>query len=71
MRRRDSAPEMAEMTALGAAYLAGLKTGFYESEEKLKEFVTADGYFSPSKDERERERLIGGWKAAVARCRSQ
>lgn len=60
----------AEATALGAAFLAGLAVGFFESREKLpincKENVT----FNPSIDQETRKKRIDGWYRAVRACRA-
>ena len=58
-------PRIAETTALGAAYLAGLAVGFWESREQLAQLWQADRRFTPSMDEGTRERLYDGWRDAV------
>ncbi|HLY20136.1 MAG TPA: glycerol kinase GlpK [Bryobacteraceae bacterium] len=63
-------PEDIETTALGAAYLAGLATGFWKSVEEVERFWRAERRFEPSMDAAARDRLFAGWKDAVARCRS-
>ena len=60
-------PRVAETTALGAAYLAGLCTGFWESIEELKKIETADKIYSPHMPELTRFELLNGWKKAVDR----
>jgi glycerol kinase len=59
-----------ETTALGAAYLAGLATGFWKNEEEVEGFWRAERRFEPSMPADVRERLFGEWNDAVARCRS-
>lgn len=59
-----------ETTALGAAYLAGLATGFYHNKEDLQSFWRAERTFEPSMSEDRRQELFAGWKAAVKRCRA-
>jgi len=59
-----------ETTALGAAYLAGLATGFWKSVEEIESFWRAERRFEPQMDPAVRERLFGEWKSAVSRCRS-
>lgn len=54
-----------ETTALGAAYLAGLAVGFYESKEALQEMTLAAERFEPVMEEETREQLYDGWKTAV------
>jgi glycerol kinase len=62
-------PTDVETTALGAAYLAGLASGYFQSPEQLREFWRAERVFEPNMAEDEREELYAGWKTAVARCR--
>lgn len=62
-------PVDVETTALGAAYLAGLATGFWKSLEEVESFWRADRRFEPHMPREVRERLFGEWKSAVARCR--
>ena len=59
-------PKMVENTALGAAYLAGLTTGYWKSEEELRKNQKTDRIFEPGMDEKERKERIKGWKRAVA-----
>ncbi|MBO4433416.1 MAG: glycerol kinase GlpK [Clostridia bacterium] len=56
-------PQNAEATALGAALLAGLTCGFYESKEKL--INKGDSRFSPEIGTEEREKLLSSWKRAI------
>jgi len=63
-------PADIETTALGAAYLAGLASGFWKSVEEIESFWRADRRFEPQMEPGMRERLFGEWKSAVARCRS-
>jgi glycerol kinase len=63
-------PVVAETTALGAAYLAGLGAGFHRSLEDLGHNWQHDASFSPTMDGATRARLIAGWDDAVARVRS-
>ncbi len=60
-----------ETTALGAAYLAGLATGFFKSLGDLERFWRAEKTYEPRMKAERREELFGGWKRAVARCRFQ
>jgi glycerol kinase len=62
-------PEMLETTALGAAYLAGLATGFWEDREELKNRWRLRRRYEPQMSEEERERLYGRWKEALARSK--
>jgi glycerol kinase len=58
-------PKIAETTALGAAYLAGLAVGFWESREQISKLWQIDRRFEPSMENGERERLYRGWCDAV------
>lgn len=58
-------PEVPETTALGAAYLAGLATGFWKSREDIAKHWAIDRRFEPDMPEEQRETLYGGWKQAV------
>ncbi|MBV9452624.1 MAG: glycerol kinase GlpK [Rubrobacter sp.] len=62
-------PEIIETTALGAAYLAGLATGFWESREELIDKWKLSRRYEPQMDEGERERLHRQWKEAVKRSK--
>jgi glycerol kinase len=53
---------------LGAAYLAGLATGFWKSLAEVENFWRAERRFEPAMDAGTRDRLFSGWKEAVARC---
>jgi glycerol kinase len=54
-----------ETTALGAAYLAGLGIGFWESAESIREHWQVDKEFIPHMDNTLRNDLLQGWKRAV------
>ncbi|MCC3376889.1 glycerol kinase GlpK [Cohnella sp. REN36] len=58
-------PEVNETTALGAAYLAGLAVGYWESREEIAELWRKEAAFAPSMGEEERDRLYAGWQTAV------
>jgi glycerol kinase len=60
-------PACVETTAWGAATLAGLAVGVFESKEALKREWRADREFLPQMAEAEREKLLGGWRRAVQR----
>jgi len=62
-------PADTETTALGAAYLAGLATGFWKSCAEVEQFWRAGRCFEPEMPESRREELFAGWKAAVQRTR--
>lgn len=60
-------PKVAETTALGAAYAAGLATGFWNNREELKANWTVTKTWMPAMPAAEREKLYKGWKKAVTR----
>jgi glycerol kinase len=60
-------PQVAETTALGAAYAAGLATGFWDSVDDLRQNWVEDKRWEPSMDDAKREELYKYWKKAVTR----
>ncbi|MGO4597694.1 glycerol kinase GlpK [Terrabacter sp. 2RAF25] len=60
-------PVVAETTALGAAYAAGLAVGYWQSTDEIRDNWGEDRRWSPQLDETERERLFRQWKKAVER----
>jgi glycerol kinase len=60
-------PKVAETTSLGAAYAAGLATGFWSTEEELRENWVEDKRWEPKMDASERETAYKFWKKAVTR----
>lgn len=58
-------PQVTEVTALGAAYLAGLAVGFWDSIDELQDKAVLDRTFEPHDDEEKRNRRYKGWKRAV------
>jgi glycerol kinase len=60
-------PAVTETTALGAAFAAGLATGFWSGTDELRERWTEDRRWEPRMAEDERERRYGQWKKAVER----
>jgi len=58
-------PRTVETTALGAAYLAGLGSGFWKSTDDLRRFWSLDRRFRPAMNRPRTERLYEGWRAAV------
>jgi glycerol kinase len=60
-------PQVAETTALGAAYAAGLAVGFWNSYEDLRQNWGKDREWAPQMDPSEREREYAQWKKAVTR----
>jgi glycerol kinase len=62
-------PAVTETTALGAAYLAGLATGFWSGIDEIRGQWKEDRTFHPVKDREQMDELIGKWGKAVERCR--
>ncbi len=62
-----SRPVVAETTALGAAYAAGLATGFWSNKEELKANWNESKRWQPQWSEEQRENGYAGWKKAVQR----
>ncbi|MCL1062644.1 glycerol kinase GlpK [Shewanella benthica] len=63
-------PVVTETTAMGAAFLAGLAVGFWQSTAELKHKAKLDKSFSPGISAEARESLYLGWKEAVAQVTS-
>ena len=66
---RVERPVVTETTALGAAYLAGVQTGVFDSLDDVTANWRQDRSFEPGMDASERERLVAGWSKAVSRVR--
>ncbi|TRW43434.1 glycerol kinase GlpK [Georgenia yuyongxinii] len=60
-------PKVAETTALGAAYAAGIAVGFWQGEQDVIDNWAEDKRWTPSMDDAERERTYRLWKKAVTR----
>ncbi len=58
-------PRITETTALGAAYLAGLATGFWNSLEEIQQQWQVERRFEPKMDEEKRNQFSEGWKKAI------
>ncbi len=61
-------PEVAETTALGAAYLAGIATGEW-TVDQVTEMWREEATYEPAMAESERDELVGRWREAVGRAR--
>ena len=59
--------ELSETTALGAAYLAGLATGFWADREELQTITAHSAIYVPGMEQTTREQLLAGWHEAVRR----
>ena len=62
-------PKILETTALGAAYLAGLSTGYWKSKDEIRASWKLAKAYEPSMDQKTRELYIKGWKIAVSATR--
>ncbi|MEB0014634.1 FGGY-family carbohydrate kinase, partial [Glaciimonas sp. Cout2] len=60
-------PVVAETTALGAAYAAGLAVGFWNDLDELRANWQEDARWEPQLDVAERDRLLRNWKKAVTK----
>ncbi|WP_139977732.1 glycerol kinase GlpK [Nocardioides litoris] len=60
-------PKVAETTALGAAYAAGLAVGYWSSTDEIQANWGEDKRWTPQMDDAERERLYRNWKKAVTK----
>jgi glycerol kinase len=60
-------PSIIETTVLGAAYAAGLATGFWRTLDELREHWSEDRRFTPAMAADTREALYGSWKKAVGK----
>jgi glycerol kinase len=58
-------PEVIETTALGAAYLAGLATGFWKDIDSIAAQWKVDATFSPQMSNEDKEKRLSAWKRAV------
>jgi glycerol kinase len=63
-------PQVTETTALGAAYLAGLATGFWAGPEVLRAKRKGDTRFEPQMDAADRKARRGQWQRAVERAKA-
>jgi glycerol kinase len=63
-------PQVLETTALGAAYLAGLATGFWKNQSEISKQWKSERRFSPKMKPAQRNQIISGWNIALARARA-
>jgi len=63
-------PKVLETTALGAAWLAGMKAGVYPGQAEFSQAWALERRFVPGMDGSERDRRYAGWKDAVRRTLS-
>ena len=63
-------PANTETTAMGAAYLAGLSTGFWAGIDEIRAMRAIDARFSGAMDASERETYLNGWRDCIRRTRT-
>jgi glycerol kinase len=61
-------PKITETTSLGAAYLAGLAVGYFESMDEVSENWQVEKRFEPQISQEKRDELLAGWRRAVERA---
>ena len=59
-----------ESTGMGAAFLAGIATGFWEPGEMIRNLRGSDKIFTPNISQEDRDRMYLGWIEAVGRVKS-
>jgi len=64
-------PQVLETTALGVAWLAGMRAGVYPDMAGFAESWALDARFEPKMDEATKERRYSGWQDAIARTLSR
>jgi glycerol kinase len=63
-------PKLAETTALGATYLAGLAEGVWSTPEELSRYWLLEAEFTPQMREKDADRRQDAWRRAVERART-
>lgn len=63
-------PATTETTALGAAMLAGIATGYWSNLDEIHSMLKTERRFEPHMDKDVKERAIAGWKDAIMRTLS-
>lgn len=63
-------PQCLETTALGAAYMAGLASGYFSDLEAIKEIHNYQAIYKPQMDKKEINTLYKGWKVAIKATRA-
>jgi len=69
LQRTVERPRTQEITALGAAFLAGLAVGFWDGIEPLREGIKIEKTYTPSDDLAKQQERYAGWQKAVASVR--
>lgn len=67
LQKKVQRPACIETTAMGAAYLAGLATGYWKDKDEIRQNWQLNQEFAPKMDAQKRESGLKGWKKAV-RC---
>ena len=67
LQNKVSRPQITEVTALGAAFLAGLAVGFWKDKDELIQNCKNEDDFYPKRDKNYMEKLYRGWKKAVTK----
>jgi len=65
-----SRPRINESTALGAAFISGIATGFYKNTKELENLILLDKQFAPEMSKNERKKLYRNWQTAVKATRT-
>ncbi|MDP9178311.1 MAG: glycerol kinase GlpK [Gemmatimonadota bacterium] len=63
-------PKVAETTALGAAYLAGLAVGYWKSQAEIAQQWQVDKRFKPTMKPAARNQIVKGWSRALSRAKA-
>jgi len=63
-------PKVLETTALGAAWLAGMRAGVYPTQKEFANTWALDSKFTPKMEKADRDRRYSGWQNAISRTRS-
>jgi len=63
-------PKINESTALGAAFISGLATGFYKNVKELEKIIILDKHFIPKMSKEKRAKLYHNWQTAVKATRT-
>ena len=67
LNKKVKRPKNVETTALGAAYLAGLATGYWDEKESIKQEM--EKTFEPAMEKKERKELLKDWKKALKKSK--
>ena len=62
-------PKVAETTALGAAYLAGLAVGYWKNQADIAQQWQVDKRFTPAMKQAARKQIAAGWVKALGRSK--